>query len=371
MKVKKQYDGAKKKTTVCLSVFLAITLLLGGTLLAFAENSDGAVPLSQHYVSIRQDVSCQAVDYLVDRVVVERRRVEKPEEEGPLMHTVRFFLGEGSDRVFVGSVKVVHEDCIPPYESIRGVATVTSLLVSPEEFHGWYYYDTEGERVYVPEPADVTVLSDMDLFADLDPRLPRAIEFVFYGHLGRADTVSVNGKPEQRWLPDPAEPTLRVYDVVIDGVRSSNITWMFVEERYNRLQISDMRLGGPPWVDWPSAATLRGLKPTFFTYPKRMWEVYEDTIEAEGKFVADRGYNDFVYRPVPVTSPNPPYSTFPAVTYYMDYAIANSMEFVKKTVNNGGTGVEYLVATFHVYPTYPTDHEPYYAEGGIQGEDEE
>jgi hypothetical protein len=308
---------------------------------------------------------------------VEQETVE-PETVEPetVMHTVRFFFDEGIEGKLVGSVKVEHGDCIPPYENIEGVATVSELIVSPEEFHGWYYYDDDGKRVDVPDPADVTVLKDMDLYADISPRLPRAIEFVFYGHLGRYITVSVaGGGTESRPLRDDTAPTTPVYhntsDAVLDGVRRTNITWMFVEERYNAWQIYDLRLGGPPWTAWPSSATQQGLKPSFFTTPSRMWMVYEDRIESGGKFVAERGYNDFIYRPVPITRTDG--TIVSANTFYMDHAIANAMEFVKKTVSySDSNNVEYLVATFHVYPTYLAVDDPRpHSEGGVQGEDEE
>jgi hypothetical protein len=145
---------------------------------------------------------------------------------------------------------------------------------------------------------------------------------------------------------------------------------MFVEERYNAWQIYDLRLGGPPWTLWPTTATQYGLKPIFFSYNNRVWEVYDETIESGGKLIAERGYNDFVYRPVPFTQTNG--TIVPANTYYMDYAITNSMEFVKKTVDyTGSNPVEYLVATFHVYPTYLAVNEPPPSDGGVQGEDEE
>jgi len=342
---------------VFLSVLLAVTMLFSGVLLTLASNNDGATSttsFTQHYETDRPDG-----EYYVTKVIVERERV----------YTVRFFLGEDSDKVFVGSVKVKPGDCIPPYDSIEGVATVNDLLVEPEEFHGWYYYDTDGGRVDVPDPAEITVLSDMDLFADLYPRLPRAIEFVFYGYEARQVSVYENGEVKQRWIANLNSTPTPVYtSYVVDGKNRTNITWMFVEEAYNRWQVNGYNKDSKGEYTIPNGEP-NGMKPEFFANPKMMWKVYDNITPSNESFVAERGYNDFVYRPVPFTLTTPPYTTYPEVTFYMDYAIKNSMEFIKK-VND--IGVEYLVATFHVYPIHLTEFDPPPpGEGGVQGEDEE
>ena len=364
MIMNKRYKGARKKTTVCLCVFLAIMSLLGGTLLAFADNGDGATSFSRYYVTNRHDVSCQdpdcrdadclATDYQVDKVIVSRVKKQ---------YTVRFFLAEGSLGVLVGSVKVDPGDCIPPYESIEGVATVTTLIVSPEEFHGWYYYDLEGERVDVPDPADVTVLRDMDLFADVEPRLPRAIKFVFYGYEAKQIPVLINGVVEQKWIANLDLPPVPVYtSYVLDGEYPTSITWMFVEEAYNRWQVRNFYKNPTTGVyDIPSGLQ-PGMKPEFFAYPYMMWKVYDNSIEAGGNLVAERGYNDFYYVPTHPTNPDL------VNTFYMDYAIEKPMEFLE--IEKNERDVDYLVATFHVYPIHSAEYIPWDG-GGVQGEDEE
>jgi len=138
---------------------------------------------------------------------------------------------------------------------------------------------------------------------------------------------------------------------------------MFVEERYNAWQSRGF-VWNPATLKYDLPTGLQpGMKPEFFTYPNRMWNVYDNSIASNENFVAERGYNDFVYRPSHPTDP------MLVNTYYMDYAVEHSMEFLEIVAN--AYGVDHLVATFHVYPIHLSEYDPWPGEGGIQGEDEE
>ena len=295
--MKKRYEGVKKKTMVCLPVFLVVMLLLGGTLFVFAENSDGTTSFSQNYVTQRQ-----AVDYQVDKVIVERVKV--------------------------------------------------------------------GQETVEPE--------------NVEPDLPRGIEFIFYGYEAK-EVINVidgkvvldkDGKVTYRSIADLNSKPDRVYPSVdatyiIDGVSRVGINWDFVQERYNRWQVNGYdRNPVTGFYDIPNGKK-NGMKPEFFQTPSTKWNVYNDITPSTENFVAERGYNDFVYRPAPFTRTDG--TIIPEVTFYMDYAINNEMEFVKKThVSGGSDNKDYLVATFHVYPIHLTEYDPPPpSEGGVQGEDEE
>jgi len=337
-----------KRLLVNLAVLLPLMMLLGGALLAFASSDLSPIVFSRYYETERL-----GVEYEVVRVTVVRER----------MHTVSFYRDESKAEGLVGSTWVRHLYNIPPFRSIKGL---DALRLGPdEEFHGWYYIDSSGERVYVPDPSVVTVTSDMDLFADIRQNLPRGIAFVFYGYLGREATVSVNGKPEQRQIADLHQPTSVVYEsyaYIIDGVNRVGITWMFVEEAYNRWQVRGYNKDERGYYTIRNGET-HGVKPEFFGNYRLMWNVYDNSIDSNGRFVAERGYDDFKYYPNPQNPAN-------LNTFYMDYAIANNMEFVKMTTEHHG---DYLVATFHVYPIHlnENDYDLWISEGGVQGEDEE